>query len=285
MFEYAVGRGYSMTVVQLLSAGLSVDAATRALWSALYRTSYSDRPTGDEVVYLKGLGADVSVPNSRGETMFEYAVGRGYNVEILELLEGSIRKPSPTPTATPSLTPRPTPELRLRGSGTLYAVAGDGYTGCPTNTNEPAQLSTNSIAGKVTFSFEVPSAPSWSIGLLYHSLPDEQRTFTATFLHRPLDSPVEAWHFTVVDRQFVGDGRRIVVQPRDFDQTVGALNAMTVTTSNRGTVLEVNGTQVLTLPRADLRPVHGWMGVCVGILKVEPQDYLIDYIDLRAWTE
>ena len=287
MFEYAVSRGYDREVVELLYSRLSADAATGALWSAL-RSDYRSRPTRDEVVYLIGLGADISVPDSSGRTMFEYAVSRGYDRDVLTLLEGSLRTTvltrTPIPPA-PTPTPTMTRKLTLRGSGTLYAVAGDGQAGCPVNENEPAFLSSSSIAGKVTFSFEVPSALSWSIGLEYHVIPDEERTFSGTLLHRPLDSPVEALHFTLVGGRFVGDVEQVVVSSHDFDQSTGALNAMTVTTDDLGTRLEVNGAQVLAIPLTDLSPVYGWMRVCVGILNAEPQNYSIDYIDLRAWTE
>ena len=280
MFGYAVGRGDDLDVVELLSEGLSGGAATGALWSALRRDGWS-RPTRDEVAYLIGLGADVSVPDSRGVTMFEYAVSRGDDRSILDLLIGLIM----TPTPTPSPTPRPPRELTLRGSGTLYSEHGDGLVDCPLYTNEPAFLSSDAISGEVSFSFEVPSVSSWSIGLVYHDVPDGGLTVTATFLHRPPDSSVEAWHFTRVGHEMVDDVHPVVVSPLVIDQSHGALNKVTIATGRLGARLSVNDSTVLVVPNSELRAVRGRMQVCVGIREVEPSDYLIDYIDLRAWSE
>ena len=280
MFEYAVSRGDARSIVQLLSAGLSVEVATRSLWAALKR-SWSSRPSSNEVVFLISLGADVSVPDSRGVSMFEYAVSRGDDRSILDLLIGRIM----TPTPTPSPTPRPPRELTLRGSGTLYSEHGDGLVDCPPYTNEPAFLSSDAISGEVSFSFEVPSVSSWSVGLVYHDIPDGGLTVTATFLHRPPDSPVEAWHFTRVGHEMVDDVHPVVVSPLVIDQSHGALNKVTIATGRLGARLSVNDSTVLVVPNSELRAVRGRMQVCVGIREVEPSDYLIDYIDLRAWTE
>ena len=283
MFEYAVSRGDSISIVQLLSSGLSVDAATRSLWAALKRGI--SRPTRDEIVYLFDLGADVSVPDSSGRTMFEYAVSRGDSRAILDVLIEPGWEPHLTPTVISSPTPIPLPELNLHGSGTLYAEPSKGVIDCPVLENEPAYLSHNAIAGQVSFSFEVPSARSWSIGLVYHDRPDDRFTLTATFLHQPPDSPVEAWHVTRVGQDVVDEVEPVVVSPRIINQSVGASNTVTISIDDLGTQLLVNDSEVLAVPRSELRPVRGNMQVCVGIRNVEQEDYLIDYIGLRAWTE
>ncbi len=283
MFEYAVSRGDSISIVQLLSSGLSGDAATRSLWAALKRGV--SRPTRDEIVYLIDLGADVSVPDSSGRTMFEYAVSRGDSRAILDVLIEPGGVPHLTPTVISSPTPIPLPELNLHGSGTLYAEPSKGVIDCPVLENEPAYLSHDAIAGQVSFSFEVPSARSWSIGLVYHDRPDDRFTLTATFLHQPPDSPVEAWHVTRVGQDVVDEVEPVVVSPRIINQSVGASNTVTISIDDLGTQLLVNDSEVLAVPRSELRPVRGNMQVCVGIRNVEQEDYLIDYIGLRAWTE
>ena len=82
MFEYAVVNFYETSVVQLLSAGLSAESATAALWSALIRGA-----TPDEVEHYVCQGADVSEPNSNLETMLYYAEARGYAENVLDATE------------------------------------------------------------------------------------------------------------------------------------------------------------------------------------------------------
>ena len=120
---------------------------------------------------------------------------------------------------------------------------------------------------------------------MYHDLRDDEVTFTATILRRRPDSPVNALHVAFVDGQPVGEQHEVVVSPLDFDQSAGSLNALTVTTNDSGTRLEINGSLVLEVPSTDLWQVQGRMQVCAGIMREEQHDYLIDYIDLRAWTE
>lgn len=282
MFEYALGLGYDFTIVRLLSAGLSAEAATRSLWFIL---TGNISPPRSDVEFLINLGADVSMLDSRGRTMFEYAVGRGFDVEVLQLLEAAVHIQRPTPASTATPTPRSSHELAHRGSGTIYYDHDDGYINCSSSTSEPAYLSSDAISGEVSFSFEVPSARSWSIGLVYHKLDDGGNTLTATFVHRPPNSPVGAWHVTRVGEQVVDNVEPVVIPPHIIDQSVGALNTVTIATSELGSQLVVNDSLVLEVPRSDLRPARGSMRVCVGIRRVEEQDYLIDYIDLRAWTE
>lgn len=282
MFEYAVGRGYALTMLQLLSAGLSAEAATNALWSSLYRDSMTGPPR-DEVVYLISLGADVRMLDSRGRSMFEYAVGQSYDVEVLELLEASLQAPSPVPTMASSSTAQTSPEKELRGSGTLYSENSVGTIGCTDRPTEPGYLAFEATSGNVEFSFEMPSASYWSIGLLYHR--GGSSTHSATYVFGSVRTGVGVGHWTLVDGLDVDSVEPVSVPLTMYDGTVGALNDVAIRTDADGTSLELNGTLVLHVPASELRPRSGEMQVCAGLLSDEWEGYGIDYIDLRAWTE
>ena len=279
MFEYAVSRGYANSIVQLLSAGLSETAATGALWSALYRTGI--RPTRDELVYLLGLGADVRSLDSRGRTMFEYAVSRGYDREIVELL---LAEPVETTTATPT-SGAPPRELMLRGSGTLYSIASSGLIGCARSTNEPALIASNATYGAVEFSFEVPTVSTWSIGLFYHKWPAFNSNDAATYVYRTEESGIRAGHWTRVQGEQIVTTGSDEVDSAIFDSTIGALNKVAIVAANDGSALRLNGIEVLRVPASELSPRASEMQVCVGFGLRESEDYLIDYINLRAWAE
>ena len=202
--------------------------------------------------------------------------------------------PTPVPrivyvTATPgpkiSRSPAPTasPVLGLRGSGTLRAEP-DGTISCPPMSDR-AFLSRDSTYGQVSFDFEVPSASSWSIGLLYHQPDLGGNTVAATFLHRPPGGTVEAWHVTRVGEQVVDEVDPVVVSTLSMDQSVGAINNLAIATDKLGTRLVLNGSEVLVVPRSELRPMRGAIEVCVGIRKVEQQNYGIRYFNLRAWAD
>ena len=81
MFERAMSGDYEDSIVQLFAAPLSVDAATRGLWSALERGT-----THTEVEHYLGFGADVSELDSNGRTMIEYATERGYGTPVQQSL-------------------------------------------------------------------------------------------------------------------------------------------------------------------------------------------------------
>ena len=279
MFEYAVSRGNDRDVIELLSSGLSEDAATGALWSALYR-DYRSRPTREEVVYLISLGADVLVRDSSGRTMFEYAASEGYEREIVDLFASTMLIPSLITTATPD--PQQQDELTPGDSGTLYSYAGDGLIGCLARTNHPAFIADDATFGGIEFSFEVPFASAWSIGMLYHDVGAD--TDTATYVHRWGSEGFRVGHRTRVEGKTVYT-LSLSDLPAPFEDAVGATNTVSIRTDRDGTVLEFNGSSVLRVPASKLRPRAGRMQICVGLLADEPQDYSIDYVRRRAWTE
>ena len=66
---------------------------------------------------------------------------------------------------------------------------------------------------------------------------------------------------------------------------VGNRNRVAIHTDEKGTDLELNGNVVLQVPASELRPTWSRMQLCSGLFTHEPEDYAIDYVDLRAWTE
>ena len=276
MFEYATSRGYGYSIVRLLTGGLSAEVATKALWATLYRYD-TFGASRDEILRLIGLGADVSSLDSINRTMFEYALDRDYDVEILKLLEADVPTPSSTPTATAIPTQRPSHDFAELGSGTLdYTVFYRG--GC-----RGPSIAYDATSGNVEFSFEMPSASDWSIGLLYHR--GGSRTHSAAYVFGSVRTGVGVGHWTRVDGLDIGSVEPVSVPLTMYDGTVGALNDVAIQIDADGTSLELNGTLVLHVPASELRPSSGEMQVCAGLLSDEWEDYGIDYIDLRAWTE
>jgi len=276
MFEYATSRGYGYSIVRLLTGGLSAEVATKALWATLYRDD-TFGASRDEILRLIGLGADVSSLDSINRTMFEYALDRDYDVEILKLLEADVPSPSSTPTATAIPTQRPSHDFVELGAGTLrYTVFYGG--GC-----RGPSIAYDATSGNVEFSFEMPSASDWSIGLLYHR--GGSRTHSATYVFGSVRTGVGVGHWTRVDGLDIGSVEPVSVPLTMYDGTVGALNDVAIQIDADGTSLELNGTLVLHVPASELRPSSGEMQVCAGLLSDEWEDYGIDYIDLRAWTE
>ena len=277
MFKHAVSQGYANSILQLLSVGLSEEAATQSLWAALYK---GDRPNRDEVVYLISLGADVSVPDSNGRTMLEYAVSEDYDREIVDLLAATMLIPNLLTSATP--TPQQQPDQPPIGSGTLYAYASDGLIGCLARTNHPAFIASDATFGGIEFSFEVPFASAWSIGMLYHDVGAD--TDAATYVHRWGAEGFRVGHRTRVEGKTVYTAS-LSDLPAPFEDAVGATNTVSIRTDRDGTELAFNGSSVLRVPISELRPRAGKMQVCVGLLADEPQDYTIDYVVKRAWSE
>ena len=194
--------------------------------------------------------------------------------------------PLPTPVPLPTATPvTPMPELAFRGSGTLFADASDGLIGCPEWTSEPAFVSYNATSGIIEFSFEVPYASNWSIGLLYHSLRGSD-TDAATYVFKTRDSTsIRVDHLTRASGNSVASRGPVVVASGTFDSTVGASNTVSIRTDQDGTEVKLNGRFAFKVPASELRPLAGNMQVCAGFLTGESEDYSIDYTGLRAWSE
>lgn len=290
MFEYAVGNYYETSVVQLLSAFLSNEGATAALWSALVRGT-----TPEEVEYYVGQGADVSEPNSNLETMSHFAVARGYSAEVLEVLESAGRASQPTPNAT--LIPI-APDLTAQGSGseTLFSrrlrdtVSIGGLQSCLRwgRSAQRLAIATEVSSGGVEFSFVVPPASDWSIGFVYHIDNPYGSNFyshTATFIAASSETGVQATHRTVGLNGLRYEVEPIPITDFLFNVSEGALNNVSIHTDRTGTELELNGTSVLSVPGYQLRPRRGPLMICAGILMDEPEDYSIEVVGLRAWTD
>ncbi len=280
--EVAVSRGHSSSVLTtLIEAGADARSSDRLLHSLLDRA-----PVYVEVAQVRVLleaGASLAGLDNLDRTPLDVAVARGHDADIISLLIGATATRTETPTATPSPTPRPSTVLTLRGSGTLHEDASDEFIGCPARINEPAFIASDAIVGSIEFSFEVPRAPGWSIGLIYHI--EDRVADTATFVYGFTDVGIRVAHWTQVGGQNVDSVEPIAVASNIFDATAGALNKVAIRVDRDGTELVLNGSLVLDVPASELRPRSGGMQVCVGFLTDEPQDYLIDYIGLRAWTE
>ena len=199
-------------------------------------------------------------------------------------------KPTPFPTPVPLPTATlvaPTPELTFGGSGTLFAESSDGFIGCPRTSQfgEPAFISSYALNGRVEFSFGVPDASNWSIGLLYHSLRGSD-TDAATYVFKTRDSTgIRVGHWTRASGNSVASRGPVVVASGTFDSTVGASNTVAIRTDQDGTEVKLNGRFAFKVPASALRPLAGTMQVCAGFLTGESEDYSIDYTGLRAWSE
>lgn len=284
MFEYAVGNFFETSVVQLLSAGLSAESATAALWSALIRGA-----TPDEVEHYVCQGADVSEPNSNLETMLYYAEARGYAENVLDALKSACRMPHPTPTASDNLI---TPELTMRGSETLYGRTPSnrgsfgGPGGCKLGGPQNFDIGSGVTSGGVEFSFEVPPTSDWSIGLFYHvGSPYKGDAYTATLLFGHSEVGVETSHWSALQSGVVYSVPPVPLTAATFDNSAGAFNSVAIRTGRDGTKLEVNGTLVLDVPGHELRPRRGYMAICAGIIRDEPEEYSIEVAGVRAWTD
>lgn len=186
------------------------------------------------------------------------------------------------PLATPVL---PTFSVPVsRDSGTLHAEVSDGFIGCPQRTSEAAFLSSDARSGSVVFSFDVPRASRWSIGLLYHHW-SSNNTDAATFVYKSAGGGIRAGHWTRFKGDNVDSVDSVAVSSSVFNDGVGADNTVAIRTGPDGSALELNGTVVLRVPASDLRPTASEMEVCVGLLSSESEDYSIDYFRLIAWTE
>ena len=193
---------------------------------------------------------------------------------IATLLAG----PSPTATTGP---PQFTP-ISLN-SGTLHADVSDGFIECP-GSSGAAYLSSDARSGSVVFSFDVPSAPRWSIGLLYHHW-SSNNTDAATYVYKDERGDIRAGHWTRFQGENVYSVGSDAVSWSVFTDSVGADNTVAIRTGTDGSVLELNGTVVLRVPASELRPTSSRMRVCAGLLSDESEDYSIDYFRLIAWTE
>ena len=211
-----------------------------------------------------------------------------------ETVMSSVPTPQPTrrPTATPWPTPVPLPtatpstiaELAFRGSGRLFADADDGFIGCPDRTTEPAYISSSATHGSVEFSFDVPAASDWSVGMVYHDFGWDSDA--ATYVYRTsTDIGVRVGHWTRVGGETVDSTYPVAVVSGTFDNTIGASNKVEIRTDQNGTEVKLNGRFALKVPASELRPGAGDMLVCAGFLTGETEDYRIDYIGLRAWSE
>lgn len=207
-------------------------------------------------------------------------------------------RPTPFPTLTPlpTATPRPatrstpteTPAFESRGSGTLRAYD-DGTINCPRWYAAPAFIATSATYGGAEFSFEVPPASGWSIGLSYHNVRHSDQdnvTDAATFVFKEAGGEhVRAAHWTRVEGDTVSWIIAGEVSPFDFNSDVGANNTIAIRIGRDLAALEVNGTVVLRVSASELRPFPGSMAVCVGFLSGESAPYSIEYTGLRGWTE
>ena len=192
--------------------------------------------------------------------------------------------PTPTPVPTPRVTPTPDARLIPRGSGTLYTDADTLFLGCPIRTDEPAHLSSSATSGRVEFSFNVPSASDWSIGLVYHRA--ASNTLTATYVFRTTETGVTVGHETRLRGEVAYSiSETLETASSLIYDAVGNWNRVAIHTDEKGTDLELNGTVVLQVPASKLRPTSSRMQVCSGLFTHEPADYAIDYVDLRSWTE
>ena len=309
MYEYAVSQNHETFVVQLLSAFLSEEAATAALWNALYRGT-----TGQEVEYYLCQGADVFEPNLNLETMLNYAEARGMSEDVREALSATCQMPRSSPVPLPTETPPPTfratatpwpltvpletetpvafpastpstiTELRLPQSGRLHQNADDGYLGCPHGDSEPGFISSDAVTGRVEFGFNVPDASDWSVGLMYHDQGQDRFSITYVF-RRSSDRGIRVGHWTRVGGEWLDATNPVAVVPGIFDTAIGAVNKFAIRTIQDGTEVQLNDRFVFRVPVSQWRPVAGDMRVCVGFLISEPNDYHIDYHDLRAWAE
>ena len=170
----------------------------------------------------------------------------------------------------------------MRGSGTLYTDADTWFLGCPIRTDEPAHLSSSATSGRVELSFGVPSASDWSIGLVYHRAASD--SLAATYVARTTETGITVGHETRLQGEVVYSKTPEIASDL-FYGTVGNRNKVAIHTDEKGTELELNGTVVLQVPASELRPTSSRMQVCAGLFTHEPEDYAIDYVDLRAWTE
>ena len=192
--------------------------------------------------------------------------------------------PTPTPVPTPRITPTPDARLIPLGSGTLYTDADTLFLGCPIRTDEPAHLSSSGTSGRVEFSFNVPSAADWSIGLVYHRA--ASNTLTTTYVFRTADTGVTVGHETRLRGEVVYSiSTTLETASSLIYGAVGNWNQVAIHTDEMGTNLELNGTVVLQVPASKLRPTSSRMQLCSGLFTHESEDYAIDYVDLRAWTE
>ena len=77
----------------------------------------------------------------------------------------------------------------------------------------------------------------------------------------------------------------VAVVSGTFDNTIGASNKVEIRTDQNGTEVKLNGRFALKVPASELRPGAGDMLVCAGFLTGETEDYRVDYVGLRAWSE
>lgn len=260
------------------------------------------RPYTSEARFCAGFFNDepsytVRYSSLRG-TMAEPTTSSGSTLQV----SPTAAKPSPTPspapqpTRRPTATPWPTPvplptatpstfaALALRGSGRLFADADDGFIGCPDRTTEPAYISSSATYGSVEFSFAVPAASDWSVGMVYHDF--EWDSDAATYVYRTsTDIGVRVGHWTRVGGETIDSTYPVAVVSGTFDDTIGASNKVEIRTDKNGTEVKLNGRFALKVPASELRPGEGDMLVCAGFLTDETEDYRIDYIGLRAWSE
>ena len=192
--------------------------------------------------------------------------------------------PWPTHVPLPTATPSTIAELAFRGSGRLFADADDGFIGCPDRTTEPAYISSSATYGSVEFSFDVPAASNWSVGMVYHDFGWDSDTATYVY-HGSTERGIRIGHWTRVGGETVDSVYPVAVVTGTFDNTIGASNKVEIRTDQNGTEVKLNGRFALKVPASELRPGAGDMLVCAGFLTDETEDYRIDYVGLRAWSE
>ena len=191
--------------------------------------------------------------------------------------------PTPWPTPVPLPTATPMAELTFRGSGRLHNDADDGFIGCTDWTDEPAYIGSSATSGSVEFTFFVPDATRWSIGLLYHNWGSDD---AATYVYKGSTSTtIRVGHWTRVAGDVVDSTYPVAVASGTFDHAIGASNRVEIRTDQDGTEVKINDRFAMRVPVSELRPRAGTMEICVGFLSDEQDDYHIDYRRLWAWTE
>ena len=122
--------------------------------------------------------------------------------------------------------------------------------------------------------------------MVYHVLsPYEGDAYTATLLFGHSETGVEASHWSMLGTRVLHSVPPVPLTAATFNNSSGAFNNVAIRTDRDGTKLEVNGTLVLDVPGHELRPRRGYMAICAGIIRDEPEEYSIEVAGVRAWTD
>lgn len=161
----------------------------------------------------------------------------------------------------------------------MHHEVGDELIGCSESIDEwvPTSYWLNDW---LWFSFEVPFAPEWSIGLLHYDL--GLKTDAATYVYKTTGRGILG-DFLVGHRTRVHGTTVDSVDSRPIWRGFG--NAQKVGTEHRvgirvgvdGVQMSLNGRDVLTVPASELRPTSSKVRICAGLVPGEPEDYSIDY--------